>query len=106
MKAYTLLMRIEVGDDEELTPDLIKNEIYDACPDVPFGFDITSIREETCMSNPEEAPARTVHMLSDQNTPLIYTSLDKRSYEQLLIDAGAFASRMGNLHPHIVSIEY
>lgn len=38
---YTLTMRIEA--DEEVTSEQIKQEIYDACPDVPFGFEITSI---------------------------------------------------------------
>lgn len=41
---YILTMRIEA--DSEVTPDKIREEIYDACPDVPFGFDITSIEPE------------------------------------------------------------
>lgn len=41
---YTLTMRIEA--DGEVTPEQIRQEIYDACPDVPFGFDITSIEPE------------------------------------------------------------
>lgn len=45
MKIYTLTMRIEAEEDDDITPERIKNEIYDACPDVPFGFGITSIEE-------------------------------------------------------------
>jgi predicted DNA-binding transcriptional regulator AlpA len=44
MTVYTLTMRIEAGS--EVTPERIRQEIYDACPDVPFGFDITSIESE------------------------------------------------------------
>jgi predicted DNA-binding transcriptional regulator AlpA len=44
MAVYTLTMRIEA--DPEVTPEQIRQEIYDACPDVPFGFDITSIEGE------------------------------------------------------------
>lgn len=44
MAVYTLTMRIEA--DREVTPEQIRQEIYDACPDVPFGFDITSIEGE------------------------------------------------------------
>ncbi len=43
MAVYTLTMRIEA--DAEVTPEQIRQEIYDACPDVPFGFDITGIEE-------------------------------------------------------------
>lgn len=45
LMVYTLTMRIEA--DEEVTPERIRQEIYDACPDVPFGFDITGIEPET-----------------------------------------------------------
>jgi predicted DNA-binding transcriptional regulator AlpA len=41
MKTYVLTMRIEA--DAEIAPEQIQQEIYDACPDVPFGFDITGI---------------------------------------------------------------
>jgi hypothetical protein len=44
MAVYTLTMRIEA--DPEVTPEQIRQEIYDACPNVPFGFDITSIEGE------------------------------------------------------------
>lgn len=44
MKTYTLTMRIEAGED--VTPEQIRQEIYDACPDVPFGFDVVSIEPE------------------------------------------------------------
>ena len=43
MKTFVLTMQIEA--DPEVTPDQIRQKIYDACPDVPFGFDITSIEE-------------------------------------------------------------
>jgi hypothetical protein len=42
VKVYTLVMRIEADDD--ISPEQIKEEIYDACTDVPFGFDITEIK--------------------------------------------------------------
>lgn len=42
---YTLTMRIEA--DSEMTPEQIRQEIYDACPDVPFGFDVTSVKPES-----------------------------------------------------------
>lgn len=41
MKTFILTMRIQADDD--VTAEQIREEIYDACPDVPFGFDITSI---------------------------------------------------------------
>lgn len=44
MKVYTLIMRIEA--DDGISEEQIREEIYDACPDVPFGFDITSCEEQ------------------------------------------------------------
>jgi predicted DNA-binding transcriptional regulator AlpA len=44
MKTYVLTMRIEA--DGEVTPEQIRQETYDACSEVPFGFDITSIEPE------------------------------------------------------------
>lgn len=43
MPIYTLTMRIEA--DSDVTPDQIREELYDAATDVPFGFDITAINE-------------------------------------------------------------
>lgn len=43
--AYTVTMRIEV--DEETDADRIRDEIYEACRDVSFGFDVTSVEAET-----------------------------------------------------------
>ena len=43
MKTYTLTMRIEA--DSEVTPEQIRQEVYDACGDVPFGFDVTAVEE-------------------------------------------------------------
>ncbi|WP_282790963.1 hypothetical protein [Streptomyces sp. CC224B] len=45
MKTYTLTMSIQADDDVD--PDQIRNEIYDAGEHVPFSFDITSITEES-----------------------------------------------------------
>jgi predicted DNA-binding transcriptional regulator AlpA len=44
MKTFILTMRIEAGED--VTPEQIRQEIYDAASDVPFGFDITSVEPE------------------------------------------------------------
>lgn len=44
MAVYTVTMRVEA--DSEVTPEQIRQEIYDACLDVSFGFDITSIEPE------------------------------------------------------------
>ncbi len=44
MTTYILTMRIEA--DEDVNAEQIREEIYDACPDVPFGFNITSIEPE------------------------------------------------------------
>ncbi len=44
MAVWTLTMRIEADDD--VNDDQIRNEIYDACTDVSFGFDITRIEED------------------------------------------------------------
>lgn len=44
MKIYTLTMRIEAEDD--ISPNQIRDEIYDACEDVPFGFDIKTVAGE------------------------------------------------------------
>ncbi|MGW1134441.1 hypothetical protein [Streptomyces griseoluteus] len=44
MKTYTLTMRIEA--DDEINAEQIREEIYDACPDVSFGFDITKVEED------------------------------------------------------------
>jgi hypothetical protein len=43
MKVYTLTMRIEA--DDEINEEQIREEIYDACPEVPFGFAITKVEE-------------------------------------------------------------
>lgn len=51
-----------------------------------------------------QSPARTIRMLSDTGSELEFTALDDRSDEQALIDAGAFASRMGSVQPHFVSL--
>lgn len=44
MNTYVVTLKVEAGS--ELTPEQIRQEIYDACPDVPFGFDITSVEQE------------------------------------------------------------
>ncbi|HEY6116649.1 MAG TPA: AlpA family phage regulatory protein [Candidatus Dormibacteraeota bacterium] len=44
MATYIATMRIEA--DSDVTPDQIRQEIYDACSDVPFGFDIASLEPE------------------------------------------------------------
>ena len=44
MKTYTVTMRIEA--DEDVNEARIREEIYDACPDVPFGFEITKVEED------------------------------------------------------------
>jgi hypothetical protein len=41
MKTYVLTMQVEA--DAEVAPEQIRQEIYDACADVPFGFDVTGI---------------------------------------------------------------
>lgn len=41
---YTLTMRIEA--DEEIDAARIREEIYEACRDVPFGFDVTTVEPE------------------------------------------------------------
>ncbi|WP_157874565.1 hypothetical protein [Streptomyces sp. AcH 505] len=43
MKTYTLTMRIEADDDANA--EQIREELYDAAGDVPFGFDITEVSE-------------------------------------------------------------
>lgn len=52
----------------------------------------------------ESQNERTIRMLSDAGTELVFTALDDRSDEQALIDAGAFASRMGSVKPQFVSL--
>ncbi|MCM3822270.1 hypothetical protein ACP4TB_28800 [Streptomyces sp. DR3-1] len=44
MKTYRLTMRIEAGD--EIEPARIRQEIYNACDDVPFGFEVVDVTEE------------------------------------------------------------
>lgn len=41
MSVYTVTMRVEA--DSEVTPEQIRQEIYEACSDVPFLFDVTSV---------------------------------------------------------------
>ncbi|MFE0472447.1 HD domain-containing protein [Streptomyces sp. NPDC058947] len=41
MKVYEVLIRVEA--DDEVNEAQVREEIYDACPDVNFGFDIESI---------------------------------------------------------------
>lgn len=43
MKTYTLTMRIEADDD--VAPEQIREAIYDAGVDVPFGFEVTALEE-------------------------------------------------------------
>ena len=49
MATYTLTMRIVA--DPEVSTEQICDEIYRACADVPFSFDITSIQEEDPHTN-------------------------------------------------------
>lgn len=44
MSTYTVTLKVEA--DSEVTPERIRQEIYDACPDVPFGFDVVSVEPE------------------------------------------------------------
>jgi predicted DNA-binding transcriptional regulator AlpA len=44
MSTYVVTLKVEA--DSEVTPEQIRQEIYDACPDVPFGFDVVSIEPE------------------------------------------------------------
>ncbi|MET8571804.1 hypothetical protein [Streptomyces sp. NPDC004783] len=53
MKTYTLVMQVEADDD--VNPAQIREELYDAGSDVPFGFEITDITEVGT-----ESSARTV----------------------------------------------
>lgn len=41
---YTLTMHIDAEDD--ITPDDIRDAVYDHLEDVPFSFDITEVRED------------------------------------------------------------
>jgi len=43
MSTYVVTLKVEA--DAEMTPEQIRQEIYDACPDVPFGFDVTAVEE-------------------------------------------------------------
>lgn len=40
---YTVTLRVVA--DSDVSPEQIRQEIYDACPDVPFGFDVVSVEE-------------------------------------------------------------
>ncbi|MER0476784.1 hypothetical protein ABR737_00165 [Streptomyces sp. Edi2] len=53
MATYTLTMRIEANDD--ITPDRIRDELYEAAEDVPFSFDITDISERHATDKPPAA---------------------------------------------------
>lgn len=44
MRTFVLTMRIEA--DADAAPDQIRQEIYDACSDVSFSFDVTSVEPE------------------------------------------------------------
>lgn len=41
MKVYEVLLRVEA--DNDITATRIRDEIYDACGDVPFGFDVEAV---------------------------------------------------------------
>lgn len=41
MKRYTVTLYVESGWG--LTPEQIKSELYDACTEVPFGFNVTGV---------------------------------------------------------------
>ncbi|MFI9154518.1 helix-turn-helix transcriptional regulator [Streptomyces sp. NPDC053367] len=43
MSVYTVTLRVEA--DSEVTPEQIRQEIYDAGSELPFGFDITEVSE-------------------------------------------------------------
>jgi hypothetical protein len=43
VKTYTLTMTVEA--DDEVIPDQIRGELYDAGSDVQFSFEITAIEE-------------------------------------------------------------
>ncbi|MCQ1575343.1 hypothetical protein [Streptomyces parvus] len=57
MKNYILTMRIEADDD--VNPDRIREELYDAGGDVPFGFAITAVAESVSehIEDPRRAAA-------------------------------------------------
>ena len=44
MNTYTVTLRVEA--ESEVSPDRIRQEIYDAAEDVSFGFDVVSIEPE------------------------------------------------------------
>jgi (p)ppGpp synthase/HD superfamily hydrolase len=44
VKVYEVLMRVEA--DDEINEEQVREEIYDACPDVNFGFDIESVTQK------------------------------------------------------------
>jgi predicted DNA-binding transcriptional regulator AlpA len=44
MAVYTVTMRVEA--EAEVDAAQIREEIYDACRDVPFGFDVTEVSPE------------------------------------------------------------
>lgn len=41
---YTVTLRVEA--DEDVTPEQIRQEIYDAGTDLPFGFDVTAVEAQ------------------------------------------------------------
>jgi (p)ppGpp synthase/HD superfamily hydrolase len=44
VKVYEVLMRVEADDD--INEAQVREEIYDACPDVNFGFDIENVAQK------------------------------------------------------------
>lgn len=84
MPNYTLTMHIEA--DSDINPDQIRNELYDAAEDVPFGFEISNITES--ISEHIEDPRRAVaHDAAVAKLQSIYSGQLPESLAREIADA-------------------
>lgn len=60
MKVYEVLLRVEA--DSDVTATHIRDEIYDACGDVPFGFDVETVDPKMVSLGEVDRFAERAHM--------------------------------------------
>ncbi|MFJ6238910.1 hypothetical protein ACIQH0_33065 [Streptomyces griseus] len=84
MPTYILTMRIEAESD--VTPDQIRDELYNAAEDVPFGFDVTTITESVSghIEDPRRAAAHNAAVAKLQS---IYSGQLPESLAREIADA-------------------
>lgn len=59
MSVYEVLLRVEA--DEDTTPEMVRQEIYRACDEVPFGFDVEKVEARMSVLDEIDRLAEVAH---------------------------------------------